>query len=909
MTSARHGRAFGAFSKLPLQRRATPRSKQTTQQNFDICYVSSKSRRYRWRCKMNGMDDEEDENNFSEDEFAGLDDEDFLVLEEDALQSTQQAQPVQQRGYARNAASRPGPWNGQPISQTKAPSDNPYRTAPRYGQLEDSHDEGLYADDGGVATPVDEKEAFIAPQNGPGEMIQREAWRQQRYSKPAPQPVGPTNRHPPPRPPARNVQQPPDKNYQRVVPEGSVYHDRSLTVEADDSMVLDDSVKLSRQEDGLRAQLETLQRERDRLAKELSETKSNLEAKQGEVKNIRAKQANETKVFERQLTSMKKSLQEDSVRNKERVDLIRQEKKIIEDEKAFLQNELADGNQRMKRLQRTLQEQPPNIVSERATAIKTTPKKAHVQSLRDGFDDDEIMAISPVKSGGGRKSKGSTPTGAKRKRKAVDASPVPALVLRQSGTVPPTIEDQPVAPAKPEAALPIIQKDKTVEKNMKFMQRILNHKSPEGTDRILEACMQYVFPSEPSKTFTSLLLAATSRLPPSAKRFKAELVAVFIDLWVTCLKQKYYRPIPLLMEVVSFIIALESTVVDEATIKLLLPVLQNCGKINAEARFNYSPVRQRAGKLKQIPKSELNPLCNGTHCLSLLYDLASRCQSSAKLIDLFWRSMDTDFVLMMLNSSQPIPDMTLMLNLLSTSVLPTTFGNIYATPSEQTKMETYIIRRVCYLLWETPRVDESLPPPTKHQTCHLRLTVMDLLSVLVFTSTPSPRPTPTHASSALASHPDALARLVRSIYDEVDAMYAHRASHLLHAALVNRGIHLLYHLLQLHPDIPLPVKLAAVNGGAHKHRVVLTRLAFSEGVFLDKGVDDETVGMARDMLEESVTPEEAEGLLDAFPEFARRGGGERGTQGEGQDEEMEMEKIVTMRGEAEHGDVIDIDDL
>jgi hypothetical protein len=864
---------------------------------------------------MNGMDDEEDDNNFSEDEFAGLDDEDFLVLEEEALRSTQQVQPVQQHSFSRNVASKPGAWNGQSTSQTKAPPVNTYENAPRYGQLEDSHDEGLYTDDGGVATPVDEKETFLAPQNEPGEMTQREQWRQQRYSKPVPQPVHTNHKKFPPRPPVRNVQQPAYKNYQQVITEGSTYDDRSLTVVADESMLLDDPMQMqpaqeSAQEEGLRARLEDLLRERDDLTKELDSTKSALRTKQGEISNIRAKQANETKVFDRQLNAMKKSLQEDSIRNKESVRLIRQEKERIENENKFLQQELVDEAQKSKRLHRTLQERSTNIGNERTTAINTTPQKAHVHFLRDGFDDDEIMAISPIKSGGGRKSKGGTPTGAKRKRKAMDVSPVPALVLRQSGSIPPPVEDGPVEPQKSEPALPIIKKDKTAEKNMKFMQRILNHKSPGVADRILEICMQYAFPSEPLKTFTSLLLAATARLPASAKRFRAELLAVFVDLWAACLKQKYYKPIPLMMEVVCFIIALESVVVDEVTIKQLLPVLQDCGKINAEARFNYSPVRQRAGKLKQIPQSELNPDCNGTRCLSILYDLASRCQNSSKLIELFWRSMDTDFVLMMLNSSQPISDMTLMLNLLSTSVLATTFGNIYSTPAEQSKMEIYIIRRVCYLLWETPRVDESCPPPTKPQICHLRLTVMSLVSVLIFTPIPSPNPKPSHASTALASHPDALARLVRSIYDEVDAMYAHRSSHTLHAALVNRGITLLYHLLQLHPEISLPAKLAAVNGGAHKHRVVLTRLAFSEGVFLDKEIEDETVGMARDMLEECVTPEEAEGLLEAFPEFARR----VGVEGRGSQQQFEVEEKIgeergdEMVGQASRG-VIDIDDL
>lgn len=856
---------------------------------------------------MSGMDDEKDEHNFSEDEFGGLEDEDFLELEQEALHSTQQVQSVQsvqQTGYTRNAASKPGAWNGRATSKTKAPRVNAYQNAPRYGHFEDSHDEGFYTDDGGVATPMDEKETFIAPKDGPGEMTQREQWRQQRYSNPVQQPV-PANYQ---RPPARNLQQPAYKNYQQRDPEESSYNDRSYTIGPDDSMLLEDPVAVQQprvlaQEEGLRARMEDLLKERDELAKELYSTKSTLITQQGEISIIRAKQANESKVFDRQLTAMKKSLQEDSVRNKERIELIKQEKERIETENKFLKQDLAEEAQKSKTLNRTLQERPTDISNnERAAALNTTPKKAHVHSLRDGFDDDEIIAISPIKSGGGRKSKGGTPTGAKRKRKVVDVSPVPALVLRQSGITPPAIEGKPVEAPKPEPALPVIKKDRTAEKNLKFMQRILNHRSPGVTDRILETCMQYAFPTEPSKTFTSILLAATAQLLPSAKRFKAELLTVFVELWATCLKQKYYKPIPLVMEVVCFIIALESAVVDEGTIKALLPVLQNCGKINAEARFNYSPVRQRAGKLKQIPQSELKEDCDGTRCLEILYDLASRCQTSDKRIELFWRSMDTDFVLMMLNSSQPISDMTLMLNLLSTSVLTNTFGNICSTTDEQKMMETYIIRRVCYLLWETPRVDEGLSPPTKTNICHLRLEVMNLLDVLVFTSTLHPHTKIHHGSQALADHPDALARLVRSIYDEVDLMYLHRLSHRLHVQLVNRGINLLYHLLQLHPSINLPQKLSAVNGGVHKHRVVLTRLAFSEGVYLDAGISDETVSMSRDMLEESVTPEEAEGLLEAFPEFARRVE-PRGSQVEVQEERQDE----TRRDEKR--DVIDVDDL
>ena len=822
---------------------------------------------YRWRCKMNGMDDGEDENNFSEDEFAGLDDQDLLDLEQDALRFTQQAQPVQNNNYTRNAASDRGAWNGQVPSQPRTTAHNPYQNAPRHGQFEDSHDGTIYNDDGDVATPVEEKEAYIAPQRTPSETTQREQWRQQRYSRSVQQLVHNT--------PVRYVQQQSYQNSPQPEPEAMGYKDRSYTVGADNSMLLEDpepvqQLQVSAHEEGLRARLDELVRERDELTKELALTKSTVVSQKGEISIIRANQARDSKTFDRQLTAMKKSLQDEAAENKRRIELIKAESDKIASDNKFLKQDLAEEARRSKTFHRTLQERPVNTSTGRAAEPNTTPKKAHIHSLRDGFDDDEIMAISPIKSGSARKSKGGTPTCAKRKRKAVDASPLPALALRQSGTDT-AVEDKPVQPPKPEKALTIIKKDKTAERNLKFMQRILNHRSPGAIDRILETCMQYAFPAEPSKTFTSLILAATARLPPLDKRFRAELLAIFVDLWAKSLKQMYYKPIPSLMEVVCFIISLESSVVDEGTIKMLLPVLQNCGKINAEPRFNYSPVRQRAAELKQTPQSELKQECDSTRCLEILYDLASRCHTNDRLIELFWRSMDTDLVLMMLNSSQPIADMTLMLNLLSTSILHTTFGNICSTPDEQSKMETYIIRRVCYLLWETPRVDLGLPTPSKSQICNLRLEVMNLLDALVFTSIPHPHTLPTgHGATLLASHTDALARLVRSIYDEVDMLYLHRLAHPLHARLVNRGVNLLYHILQLQPSINLPAKLSAVNGGVHKYRVVLTRLAFSEGWYLDAGVSDECVGMARDMLEESVTPEEAEGLLEAFPEFARR---------------------------------------
>jgi hypothetical protein len=233
--------------------------------------------------------------------------------------------------------------------------------------------------------------------------------------------------------------------------------------------------------------------------------------------------------------------------------------------------------------------------------------------------------------------------------------------------------------------------------------------------------------------------------------------------------------------------------------------------------------------------------------------------------------MSMDFVLLFLQSCQPISDMIIILNLLSTSILPKTFGNICGTEEDQAAAEKYIIDRVTYLLWEVPRGEQAQQPRFRAMTFELRIEAMALLTTLALSS-PHPHNDPNHHGSLLlAAHPSGLGRLFRCMYDELDALYAHGPNHEQHALLVNEATRLVYRLLELHGDtIDIQQKLLAINGGVHKHRVVLTRLAFSEGVFLDAGITDETVMMAHDMLEDAVTPEEAEALLEVFPSYKGR---------------------------------------
>ena len=88
--------------------------------------------------------------------------------------------------------------------------------------------------------------------------------------------------------------------------------------------------------------------------------------------------------------------------------------------------------------------------------------------------------------------------------------------------------------------------------------------------------------------------------------------------------------------------------------------------------------------------------------------------------------------------------------------------------------------------------------------------------------------------------------------------------------LVNEATRLVFHLTSVFPDINMQEKMRVIPGGAHKHLIALTRLAFSENIFYERGIEDDVVDCAHQMLENSVTPEEGEALLEAFSSAKRK---------------------------------------
>ncbi|KIX96281.1 uncharacterized protein Z520_08059 [Fonsecaea multimorphosa CBS 102226] len=814
---------------------------------------------------MSGMDDNEDETDlFDDDDFDNLSESALQQLEHHAILSTQKAQ-----------ASKTAPVPAHPsttLPQSKFVPQAPFNARPQPAHpaiqryLTEDDDSFELVGEEGVPTPIDDQDSYPIRRIRLGEAVQREQFRQQRYG----QAYGAVSH-----PPLEGSNHRRQRGSFEATPAGGFNHGPAAGL---DEMSLDTPLQqtgtavLEDAHDASHKGLDELLREREELARELRAAREMVSMQKGEISIIRANFEKESKVYDRQIGALKKSMEEESAKHNAALNALSEKNHSLTTRYQFLQQEHNQGLQETKSLRQRLKDRQ----TEKESDLTTTPKRGVASSLRDGFNDDDIMLMSPSKSA--RRSKPSTPTAAgKRKRKTDGPSPVKPLVLRPTSS---TSQDEMPPPPQPiqtiEQVISVVRKDKQAERNLKFLQSVMEYRIKDSKQPLFEALTKFAFPSNPSKTFSALLWESIAQLKGS--RLPGDLLQLLIDLWCKSLKEQYYKPIASLREIANHIIDHDMLVLDSGIINAIIPLLKSTITINAEKRFEHSPVNHATyGKVRQTPQSVINLEVDGTSCLELMLTVAYTVSDDLELISLLWRLMDHQFILMMLNAWQPISDITLMLRLLATSIFPATFGSI-CVDDQQSQVEHWMMNRICSLLRETPNVDEGVAPYTDQQLCQLRLEAMDLLIKIAITSSPPPHDNPSHHGSLLiANDTHAIARLIRSLYDQVSAMYSlHPTTHTLHASLVNKGVCLLHHLLQLHGStINLQEKLSVINGGVHKHRVVLTRLAFSEGFVVDKYVSDETVAMATQMLEESVTPDEADELVKCFPGFNGRGGAGR----------------------------------
>ncbi|KAI2788443.1 hypothetical protein POX_e06459 [Penicillium oxalicum] len=599
------------------------------------------------------------------------------------------------------------------------------------------------------------------------------------------------------------------------------------------------------------ARMQQLEQEKEQMRRELAEAKAQAETKAGEIAIIRSKQNRMAEEYDRQLAALRQAMADQETTHREAVDAAMSEGKMLATENLFLQHDLAEEVHQLRSYKTR------HRASDKAAPV--TPKKSRTLPFRDGFDDEEIAVVSPSKSAA--RSKRGTPTvPGKRKRQASVDSPVP-LQLSPAGHIntadAPADISETVSEEQPRPRESITQ--------TYFVKRIFNHRMLPGQETDIEAFAKVCFPSEPHKPISGFIMEELARTDMGD--FLLEYMYTIGQLWRRALTERFYKPVPRFMALTRYVLMMDVAPLP-GLVGALVGVLQDSVEVNAVPRFKYSPAaREKARIPRSTPQSDLHLEVDSTEALHLLYYISSQLLHVKGALDDLWTQIRYTFVLVMLHGSQPLKDIMVMLPFLSTSIRAGSFGPIMSSEQDQADVQKWIIDRLSFMLSEAVTPDEGCESYTAHDICAMRLEVLLLLESLAFNP---PAPSKDHGSEIIATHPTALPRLFRSMHDELDALYSSPPEQELRVAMVNGLMRLIFGVMRRHgPLINMQEKLASVSGSKQKHLVVLTRLAFCDGSVLEAGIDDETVDMAHELLEEWTNPQEAESLAEAFPSSRR----------------------------------------
>ena len=496
-----------------------------------------------------------------------------------------------------------------------------------------------------------------------------------------------------------------------------------------------------------------------------------------------------------------------------------------------------------------------------------TPRKKARGPLGDGFDDDDVVMPSPSRTR--ERQKTATPSLAgKRKRIVVDASPIP-LQLSEPRSQPHGKEAEPLeAGLQIDAALlEYFRKD---DKRFDLLHRLLAHTSPNGTDRVLEAFAQHSFPSDPSRRLSSVFHdALAAKTFSDVHALALDICFAICDLWAQCLAERYHAPVNLLLDALHFVLACERC---ETACKIktrFVPLMIDSIDLVANPLSKAAKVGQEAvSALYASGHREITAQVDVLDCLELLHLIATSCVSmegneSAEL----WEAIPSDFAIMLLNKEQPIAQISLVLRIISTSALSTSIGPITTSDSQadsQANREDALIGRLTNIFTEMPTVTADPSPPslpssssdppetiTEADILELRLQVIDLLTSLSI---------PQHGATRLAQNRICIGRLIKYLDRLLNLLYKSPLAPTQDVTIdsINATMKLIYHIVTSNPGFDIKTKLVNTLGGQHAYLVSLTRLAFSEGLVLEAGIEEAVIDMAHHILDEGLSLEEGE---------------------------------------------------
>lgn len=346
-----------------------------------------------------------------------------------------------------------------------------------------------------------------------------------------------------------------------------------------------------------------------------------------------------------------------------------------------------------------------------------------------------------------------------------------------------------------------------------------------------------------------------------------------VSMWARCFDERYWEPVKHLVSLICFTLYLHTTTIAVWTFKNLATTAQTTIFMLAEGRHRVAD-----GDLsKNEAYNGVEEHVDTARILALLQLVAMACATTPiktdggqefRTADL-WQLLTLDFVLLLLTPKQRFEDVIGVLGLLSTSVLPASIGPI-VEDKEPAFVARVVIERVSAKLVEFPISVTTQDERRRIRTAALR-------TMIAFSR---------HQFGALqlASHSNALPRLVTCLSTSIDSLYDQQIPASILPAqddsqpiidgsaslcrIISQCVMLL-HFLITSPETAntadIAQKLSVSLAGSQRYLIALGRLTFAEeDLVLESGLDSEVLEAAHELLELAVTPDEGELVSAAF---------------------------------------------
>lgn len=644
----------------------------------------------------------------------------------------------------------------------------------------------------------------------------------------------------------------------------------------------------------LLARIEELQAEQARLRLSEQEARNAVMAKHGEIAIVRANQEKAAKEYERRIEVMRKMHADETAKQKAELEAGRKEREKMKTDNRFLQHEVAEEVERAKRMTGAVRPMTSTSDNDKGG----TPSKLRRTGVGDGFEDNEVRVISPSRSRD--KQKDHTPKHPAKRKRTVNDSPVAPLSFTQPAE---SIRRENSGQAQSSIDVPSSAVS-VINRQFEFLQRMLRHRPYKGHEPAVEALSKYYFPTEKQNSLFAILMNTLTYSSGSdeLEHYPLKLSRALLELWSRCLNEQLYSPLYLILDLLRFALYFELPSVISELVEDAVPLCDRSvhlvatpiGRASINAAFAANLDREALNKL--VDEVDVDEVMDFLRCL---------CEAASQVserLEVFWKHMDLRFTLLMLNKAQPISQITTCLRILETSARENTFGPICNDPDQQTRQETNLVDRLTSLLFDMPEPPMDEPAYSEEEIAEIRVAILKVFRSMCLTK---------HGGLLLAHHVHAIGRLIRFLNGQVDKAYrilpliaptnantTHKPTpHSLVIQTINMTTRLVYHLIRTYGDVvDISQKLKVIHGGYHKFLVSMTRIAFSEQLVFEHGIEDGVAEAAHAILDNSLTPEEGEAIAMAV-ETPKGSKGSDPNRGLGMNARIEVDGDATMSDE------------